>query len=113
MAADTRRQAIATQVVSISGTAGFDDPEHPVFMAFDWLVEEDTLRLCPDDANLLQRYVLALLYFSTGGDNWIKCRRDGVTLCQGENFLSNAHECEWGGITCDSLDRIQKLNLGK
>jgi hypothetical protein len=99
--------------MSISGMGEFDDVEHPVYMAFDWIIDGDPLHLCPDDANLAQRYVLSLLYFSTGGDNWMKCRRDGLAPCIEENFLSGSHECEWGGITCDSLKRVKNLNIGK
>ena len=102
---------MASNVMEISGTGALDDPEHPVFMAFDWLVEEDTLYICPEDPNFAQRYALAVLYFATRGDQWTKCRRDGLTVCSGESFLSGAHECEWGGVTCDSLNRVTNLNL--
>jgi hypothetical protein len=113
MPIDDRKQEIAKNVMSISGMGGFDDVEHPIYRAFSWIVEDDPLHLCPDDTNLLQRYALSLLYFATDGDNWIKCRRDDLAPCNAENFLSGSHECEWGGITCDSVNRIQKINIGK
>lgn len=90
-----------------------DDPEHPRFLAFEWLADNDPFHVCPDDENLDQRYVMGFLYFATDGDEWVKCRRNGMVTCGGENFLSSAHECTWGGVTCDSLNRIHKLNMGK
>lgn len=59
--------------------------------------------------HLLQRYALAVLYFSTGGvdDRWTLCSRTGP--CPGETpdrlsrFLSHAEdECLWYGVTCES-----------
>lgn len=97
----------------LSGAHTFDDPRHPVHKARDWIADEDQLQLCPDNANFIQRYILALLYYSTAGDNWMRCTVGGETPCQGERFLSASHECHWGGVTCDSLDRVKKLNLGK
>jgi Leucine-rich repeat (LRR) protein len=97
--------------MEISGDGALDDPEHPTYLAFDWIVDEDPLHVCPEDSNLLQRYALVVLYFYTEGDSWIKCRRDGLAACTAENFLSAFHECEWGGVTCDPLYRVQRLNL--
>eukprot|EP00978_Attheya_sp_CCMP212_P017911 scaffold48344_cov49-Attheya_sp.AAC.2 len=59
--------------------------------------------------NLVQRYSLAVLYFSTGGDEtWNKCSRDLRSPCDDgdkENgitrFLSdNSPECLWYGVGC-------------
>ena len=113
MSVDDRKMAIAKNIMDISGEGGFDDVEHPVYRAFSWIVEDDPLRPCPDDTNLLQRYALSLLYFATNGDEWIKCDRKGNANCNGQQFLSGSHECSWGGITCDSVDRVQKINIGK
>ena len=45
----------------------------PQQQAFDWLLRDDGAQLCPDDDNLIQRYVLAVFYFSTNGDSWREC----------------------------------------
>ena len=91
----------------------FDDLEHPVFIASSWIADEDPLQICPGDPKFMQRYTLVLLYFYTSGDNWTRCTRDATTPCIDERFLSDSHECNWGGVTCDSLNRVKKLNLGK
>ena len=81
--------------MSISGPEALDDPEHPVFKAFSWLIFEDSYYICPSDPNFDQRYALATLYFATNGDSWTYCRRGGLVDCpDGENFLSAFHECD-------------------
>jgi Leucine-rich repeat (LRR) protein len=61
--------------------------------AFQWLLEEDPrqnttidISLLSEEWRIIQRYVCALLFYSTGGpDHWTS------TL----NFLSDRHECDW------------------
>ena len=42
----------------------------------------------------LQRYILALLYVSTGGDEW----------ANNEKWMTSVSECEWYGVSCDSFE---------
>ena len=58
----------------------FGDPTSPQSLALDWVVSQDAYsrsayahRHCPNvdaDAIVLQRYVLAVMYYSTDGTNW-------------------------------------------
>ena len=96
-------------------------------LAFEWLVGEDELYLCPDDPNIIQRYVLAKLYFNTNGNEWIHCsRKQNATIpecsptetspegsLQGENWLSASNECEWAFIRCRSDKNITHIEVGK
>ena len=91
-------------------------------LAFEWLVNEDTLYLCPDDPKLIQRYVIAKLYYQTGGDNWDECRaheNGPVPSCNtdaiyaGENWLESSNECDWAFITCDDDACITRIEVGK
>ncbi|KAL7465781.1 hypothetical protein ACHAXS_006105 [Conticribra weissflogii] len=58
-----------------------------------------------------KRYVLALFYFDTGGEDWIK----------NSGFLSNSHECDWNyldgnfvrGVECDEDGNVVAISLGK
>jgi len=75
-------------------------PDSSQLKAFAWLVDQDTLRVCPVDILFLQRYALAVLYFATAGDQWLTCDRHGNTTCAKEPFLSAVDVCLWGGITC-------------
>ena len=66
----------------------FDDPSSAQYKALTWLAEKDQVQLIIDDndSRILQRYVLAVLYFSTDGPNWT----------HQHNFLStDKHECLW------------------
>ena len=108
-----RRILVFRYLRSLSGENAFDDIEHAAFMAASWISDEDPLQLCPGDQNFTQRYVLALLYFYTSGDNWKRCTRNPTRECFGQRFLSDFDECSWGGVTCDSQNRVTKLNLGK
>merc|ERR1711862_309665 len=58
----------------------------PQGKAFDWLLNKDGRALHPDAENLVQRYVLAVLYFSTAGENWIY---------GSSHWLNALHECHW------------------
>ena len=86
----------------------FSDLTSSHSMAVSWLLEDDhSLDVEPVEVSdefiniLLRRYVLALLYFSTNGDQWNT--KDG--------FLGNASVCDWWGITCDVTDSITIIDL--
>ena len=86
--------------------------------ATHWILYDDDLLVCPlsDRAHLIQRWVLAVLYFSTNGNDWYQCAspqtdagRTGknTKACGTVNpffgaapFLSNVSECTWAGIGC-------------
>lgn len=64
---------------------------------------------------IMQRYALAMLYFSFQGYGWDNCSSDrnlvgssATSECVGSNgeelvrFLDAVHECEWFGVTCSS-----------
>lgn len=45
----------------------------PQDLALEWLIQIDPYSVCPDDPKVLQRYILAVFYFSTNGNNWEQC----------------------------------------
>ena len=77
------------------------DLKTPHGMAYDFIVRKDKRKLSADDPNLAQRYVLALLFYATGGkelDEWAPAPNEKVR--HGWNsgtahFLSGLHECHW------------------
>lgn len=95
----------------ISDGEDLDNNGSPQYMAYDWIVENDPLYLCPGEESLVQRYVLAVLYFSTSGDGWSNCTRDETTPCNGEAFLTDVPECKWGGIECETDGRVSVITL--
>jgi hypothetical protein len=81
-------------------------PGTPQYQALNWLVYDDPanldFELVPSD-ELLERFVVSLLYFSTGGETW----NDSF------GFLSNLSACAWRyenndgsfryGVRCDPM----------
>ena len=88
-------------------------------MATDWLIYNDTRKVCPDDDKLVQRWVMAVVYFSTGGQKWVQCSADDEMLCgnsepffQQQPFLSESNECQWAGISCNANACITEIEFG-
>jgi hypothetical protein len=71
----------AIQLTSIAIEAsGRIEPGTPQDKALEWLIQTDPYFVCPDDKKALQRYILAVFYYSTDGDNWNECSApDDVT----------------------------------
>jgi len=88
-------------------------------LALDWLINDDEMRLCPSDQNLIQRFIVATFYFSTGGDDWNECGRNdfgrkrndkGASKCEdGGKWLSPIPECFWNGNTCDNKGSLVQI----
>jgi hypothetical protein len=106
-----RSEQIASIATILSAGNEFDDIETAQFKALDWITNLDALYLCPDDPALAQRYILAVLYYQTSGDSWLRCTSDGLTSCEGAAFLSAESECKWGGIGCDTNGQVTDINL--
>ena len=92
------------------------NPPTPQYRAFRWLVDYDGMQLCPGlDAIqfILQRYILAVLYFSSGGDLWTRCSNGtaGSSCPQGGRFLGSNSECLWFGISCTSTGRVFSIDF--
>jgi len=87
---DSERMAALKRVIQfydITPAEVFADSSTPQYAALDWLANKDTgsSYSMADDVRILQRYVLATLFYSTRGDNWENKY----------NFLSEEHECKW------------------
>lgn len=107
----------------------------PQYLAFLWLVYIDDAILCPPPSQdggattfdgtdvdsthealdrIIQRYTLAMLYFSFDGHGWTNCKSErnfantSLGGCVDDNgdelvrFLDSSHECAWFGVTCST-----------
>jgi hypothetical protein len=76
----------------------------PQFRAVTWLSQSDQhASFWDNEYRIIQRYVMATLYFNLGGEHWLKQ----------ENWLSNDHECLWytsGKSSCGS-ESLTELDL--
>jgi hypothetical protein len=91
---------------SISSDKGFalKYQDSSQFRALSWLYQSDQHNpFWANEYRIIQRYVMATLYFNLGGENWLKQ----------ENWLSNENECLWysgGKISCSS-ERLTEIDL--
>jgi len=103
-------------------------------MAWTWLTHLDDAILCPpisseETTRVLQRYTMALIYYSTRGSKWFKCNSERANFfdeddspvvlgeCDiqqdGHRFLSPLHECNWYGITCNDQAIVTSIDLAE
>jgi hypothetical protein len=104
----------------VSDAEALQEDSSPQFRALRWLANEDTAVLDLDSTPtviLVERYVLAVLYFSTsaeGGSNATSAE-GGLNML---NFLSASSVCEWNsggfrGVLCNREYVVIALLLGK
>jgi hypothetical protein len=110
-----RRSAITALFIDLSGATVILDTTSSQYMAYQWILNSDPLQLSVvDSPQLVQRYTLATLYFSTNANStWLSCgSSDGSTDCPTpeQRFLSGSSECQWVGITCEG-DVVTAVNL--
>ena len=88
--------------------SGVSRPQYtPQYQAALWIAKQDKLRISIPSTNetsltinayrsqreypFLQRYALAVFYFSTGGPDWH----------EHEHFMTGLHECDWKNVIVD------------
>jgi len=99
MSTQMRSDAVFSIASSISDSTALQNDKTPQGEVLDWLLNEDALALCPDDASaVLQRYAIAVFYVATEAEKKAK-------------DLSPLHECDWSGITCNSAQDVFVLNI--
>jgi len=115
----TRRDLIYNIIApDVTSPEELNDVGSSANLAFEWLVGDDTYYICPDDAKIIQRYVVAKMYFQQEGENWIECSHPDYSsspddpscnpdesngnVLGGTTWMDGTHECDWAFITCDS-----------
>ena len=61
---------VTTRLATVSGVAELADFNLARYKIACWLIHEDLHQCSAYDPTLIQRYVLSLLYFTTGGPDW-------------------------------------------
>ena len=122
MSYDLRSSMIMSIVQEISNLNLLTDMTSPQGKALDWLINKDAAFLCPDEPKLIQRYVLAVLYYSTNGENWFQCSASSVIgddcgkeepFVNKTHFLDESNECLWAGIRCSETQCVTQIEFGK
>lgn len=106
---EDRIAGILAALDAVADPALIRDNAYPQGLATTWLIQQDGYGICPDDEKIVQRWVLAVIYYSTNGDDWFQCSAnpEATDLCGAEDpfvgdsrFLSAVNECLWNGISC-------------
>mmetsp|Transcript_57967 Transcript_57967/g.67653 ORF Transcript_57967/g.67653 Transcript_57967/m.67653 type:complete len:539 (-) Transcript_57967:534-2150(-) len=72
----------------ISSEESLKDKTTPQYLAMDWIVNRDGANMTLREVDkIIERYALAVFYYSTQGENWERQY----------NFLSDLDVCEWKG----------------
>jgi hypothetical protein len=103
----------------LSGEIVFMDDSSSQYKALWWIVHEDPanmmMRLMVGNETqssssllmmmmIMERYIMALLYFSTDGPNWILPY----------DFLGNESVCDWGElIECSEEEAVVRIRMGE
>ena len=97
-----RLKDIMAVLESISSKETLEDVTSPQRQALEWLSFSDEAQLSPLDTTIKERYLLALLYFTWGGNYWF----------DSTDFLSGKNACFWKGVTCNN-DAVFAIQLSR
>ena len=112
-----RLDALRVLLAPFSGNEALNDPASPRHAAAEWLANKDPMQLDLGETplpELLQRYVVVLLYFSTNGVAW-KNRLDFLwasSVCEWNN-VADGPQGSYDGVICDEEDTVVQIFLGK
>ena len=100
------------EVVSPNSLASIEDSSSPQFLAMNWL-SQDPEYFTYTVERIVQRWAIAVLAYSLGGDTLPISRR---SLQAPSALLSYEHECQWfssmnGEDVCDTTERILGIYL--
>jgi len=110
----------------------------PHYSAAQWIMKDDPMKLSPSAPNLLQRFMMAFLWFHTtknGEEKWRSCNppeEDEDNTCVFDQFtiagddteyyeplegrvrwLSGEDECFWVGVQCEGSPTVLGFSLCK
>ena len=91
-----------------------DEPDSPQRRALCWISEFDDYNIDASKENresIIQRYSLAVIYFSTFGES--KKRHNDFGTTRDSNILSPIHECEWDDVICNHAQEVIILRFSR
>ena len=103
---EQRNQGITTILLDLSNKEQISEFDAAQLNAKNWMLGANNTNLDPknDMDKIGQRYVLAVLYYSTNGGQWV----------EKGNFLSSGDECHWHPtVNCTMGEHVMYMQLGK
>ena len=111
-----RLDAIVDNLTSVSSENDLQNKSSPQYQAAQWVADEDPLKVAIGNPRLVQRYILAVFYFSTNGDEWLECGRKDP-ICGGDpnedSWLSESSECTWLANRCVNGVDVDRIFFGE
>ena len=91
------------------------DFSSPQYKAVKWLSSTWSPSFTYTSSNFVQRYILAVFYYSLSGDKWAHCSRYDTSCIDNKyHYLSDESECQWYGNQCANDDgKISQIFIGK
>jgi hypothetical protein len=127
---DRLKDIINAVSLRVGTTDHLNDLDSAQSKATAWLIEQCDADppIDPCDDSLLnlteQRYALAVMYFSLGGDEWYNESNHGLYLdAPAGRWMSGSDYCDWGAdiegeegssynqLVCDDFGNVLNLNL--
>jgi len=110
---EQRMKDIFNVLKTISTQSDAFEEGNPGDLTYTWLVESDSLQLEADDSRLIQRYVMGLIFFSLGGENW---KLGDAWIPSGKSWnpfrkTAGVTECIWEGVACDDDSNVITIKL--
>jgi hypothetical protein len=91
-------------LITKSDPTTFFDPDSPQSLALQWLVYRDQTISLDNLDRLTQRYVIMVLYYACGGENWL-----AYTTPLVEEVETN--ECDLEDFDCDEFGNVTSVTL--
>jgi hypothetical protein len=92
-------------LITKSDPTTFFDPDSPQSLALQWLVYQDQTISLDNLDRLTQRYVIMVLYYACGGENW----RGIITTPLVEEVETN--ECDLKDFDCNEFGNVTAVKL--
>jgi hypothetical protein len=121
---EERELLIKGRLNAVSDSDDLDTAGTPQNLARTWLIEDDPAYTCPEDKMLVQRYTMAVFYYSTEGDDWAACSAptnftdqaaidEANANCPGTPWLTEGLDCEWAGLSCNDKNEMERIDIGE
>lgn len=92
-------------------TSSIDVPQSHERLALCWVSDLDSLQVDVSDEGIIQRYILALVYFQLDQPKLADIPQH--IKVANWNWLSGIHECEWDYIDCADSKKVRRLELSR
>ena len=95
----TPERNVLNMITQFENIADFEDKSSPQYQALCWLLED---LKDPVNSTIIQRYVLAVMFYNNNGEQWIN----------NTHWTSREDHCIWYGISCNNFNGVvSTLNL--